>query len=114
VFAIYAIALAYTFDRVPAAAAMSANTTLLLVFCGASMVGSSVSSALLGLGVVAYFGVFVAAGGVLAAVAGRAAARFEPVPDDEQHAVWLVPRTSPVVGELLPLSVTEDGRVVEE
>lgn len=108
VFAIYAIALAYTFDRVPAARALAANSTLLLVFCGASVLGSSSASlALDRFGLVGYHGVFVVAGGLLALAAARAALRFDPVPDDLQHDVVFVPRTSPVVGELLPPEVTE-------
>ncbi len=109
VFAIYAIALAYTFDRVPPSRALPANATLLLVFCGGSVLGSSSSSALLAMvGPVGFFSVFVVAGTVLAAVALRAASRFDPVPDALQHDAVMMPRTSPVAGELLPVEVTEE------
>jgi MFS family permease len=103
VFALYTIALAYTYDRVPAERAVAANATLLAVFCVGSGLGSVGSSIALDVaGPVGFFGALTLPSTVLAAMAFRAARLYEPVPDADQSEALLSPRTSAALVEIDP------------
>jgi len=113
VFAIYTIAMAYTYDRVEPDRLVSANAAMLAVFCAGSMLGAIGSSAALAaVGPVGFFAVLAAPTAVLAIVAGRAASIWDALPDEAQGDVVLVPRTSPVLAELDPRIDWVEGEVV--
>jgi len=103
IFAIYTISLAYTYDRVPDERIVSANATLLAVFCIGSGVGSVGSSTALDLaGALGFFVVLALPSAALAVMAFRAARLYDPLPDDQQSEAHLVPRTSPALVEFDP------------
>lgn len=103
IFALYTIALAYTYDRVPAVRAVSANATLLAVFCVGSGLGSIGSSlALQFAGPAGFFAALTLPTAALAAMAFRAARLYDPVADADQSDALLMPRTSAAAVELDP------------
>ena len=109
VFAIYAISLAYVFDRVPQERAVSANAVLLALFCVGSGIGAGGSSlALNAFGPKGFFGFLVVPAAVLALAALRAAALWKSIPVEDRGDTVLVPRTSPVLAELDPRTDLED------
>jgi len=103
VFATYAIALAYAYDRVAPERLVSANAALLAVFCAGSALGATGSSVALSLaGPMGFYGALVVPSLALAVMAFRAARLWDPVPDADQSDVVLLPRTSSVLVELDP------------
>ena len=103
VFAIYTIALAYTFDRVAPSLALAANARLLAVFCVGSILGAGGSAAALSrVGAGGFFSVVGLASAGLALAAFHAWRIRDPLPMDERSDVVVVPRTSPVAAELDP------------
>ncbi|MFT5457323.1 MAG: MFS family permease [Myxococcota bacterium] len=103
IFALYTIALAYTYDRVPPKRAVAANATLLAVFCVGSGLGSLGSSVALAVaGPAGFFAALSIPTAVLAMMSFRAARLSEPVPDAERFAALLMPRTSAAAVELDP------------
>lgn len=103
VFAIYAISLGYTFDRVAPERLVSANAALLATFCAGSAVGAGGSSAALAIfGPVGFFGVLALPPAAMSVAALRAAAIWTAVPVEDRGVVVLVPRTSAALVELDP------------
>ena len=115
VFSLYTIALAYTYDRVPAERVVSANATLLAVFCVGSGMGSVGSSLALQIaGPVGFFAALTLPTAVLAAMAFRAAGLYASVPDADQSDALLMAPTSSAMVELDPRVDLQVASGVEE
>ncbi len=100
-FSIYAIAVAYTLDRVDPEASLSANATLLLLYCGGSAVGSAGCATALGaLGPPGFLLSLLLPALGLAAYALVLASLNDAA--TEKHATMYAPRTSPRALELHP------------
>jgi len=111
-FSLYPVAVAYTFDRVAPGDVLAASTALLMVYFLASAAGAMMSALALGaFGPSGFFAsVGIGAASLVAYSLFRAGSDDSIADDDKQHA-FIVPRTSPLAGELDP-RVSEQDRTL--
>jgi len=109
-FSIYAIAVAYTLDRVDAESSLSANATLLLLYCLGSVAGSSAAAGAMQLmGAPGFFVALLAPSLALAGYATWLASVNEA--RDDKHDALYAPQTTPRAIELHPDFPSHDGEV---
>ncbi len=113
-FSLYPVAVAYTFDRVAPGDVLAASTALLMVYFVASALGAVASaSALEAFGQTGFFAtVGIGAASLVAYSLFRAGADDSIADDHKQHA-FVVPRTSPLAGELDPRISEQDHTLID-